>query len=141
MRGFVLSLGVLCLFGLGCSGVERIELPESSLQGTITYKGKPVPYALVVVSSGGVAAQGFADESGAYLVENCPAGDVSIGVNTDAGRGNMMSAVMAAQVGGEKSKTPTFVDVPKKYFDPTGSGITTTLSDPEGINTFDIKIE
>ncbi|MCY2979454.1 MAG: hypothetical protein NTU79_12390 [Planctomycetota bacterium] len=140
----VLLLALPSMFG--CSGEQKLVLSEAKLEGSITYKGKPVPYALIIVSvdtkgaGSGSGASGFADKSGKFLIENVPAGPVAIGVNTDAGRGNMMGATMSAAVGGEKSAAPTFIDVPKKYFDPESSGIKTTVENPKGLNTFDIKI-
>lgn len=139
---------MICLLGIaGCSEVKKLELSQAKLQGTVTYKGKPVPHALIVVSvgaagaGGGMAGQGFADKSGKYLIDNVPAGPVKIGVNTDAGKGNMMGAAMAAAQGGDKSAAPTFVDLPKKFFDPNTSGIATNIDDPKGVNNFDIKID
>jgi hypothetical protein len=132
---------------VGCSGEEKLVLSEAKLEGAITYKGKQVPYALVIVSvdmkgaGSGSGASGFADKSGKFSIEHVPTGPIAIGVNTDAGRGNMMGATMSAAIGGEKSAAPTFVDVPKKYFDPGTSGIKTTVENPKGINTFDIKMD
>ncbi len=126
---------------LGCSGEERLVLPEATLVGSVTFKGKPVPHALVIVTGTGPGAQGYADKDGKFEVKNCPAGDVKIGVNTDAGKGNQMGAMMASKMSGDGAAKPTFVDVPKKYFDPNTSGIQTKVNDPKGTNTYDIKIE
>ena len=123
---------------LGCSEIEKIEFPESSLQGVVKYKGKPVPHALIIVNGNGIAAQGFADKDGNFLVERVPIGDVTIGVNTKAGRGNMMGDVMSAQQRGVSP--PTFVDVPEKYFAPSSSGISFKITDPKGVNSFDIEL-
>ncbi len=137
-----LLLSFVCF--IGCSDVKKLDLSEAKLSGTITYKGKPVPHALVIVSTAsgeGLAGQGFADKDGNFSVEHVPAGKVKIGINTDAGRGNMMSAVMSSSVGKDKSAAPTFVDVPKKYFDPNTSGIETQITDPKGTTKFDVKID
>ncbi|XZE36909.1 hypothetical protein SH501x_002496 [Pirellulaceae bacterium SH501] len=134
----------LCLFLItlaGCSDEQRLVLPEGTLKGKILYKGKPVPYALVVVNSGQNSSTGNADDEGNYEVKNVAAGEVLIGVNTDAGRGNMMSATMAAAQTGDKSKKPTFVDLPKKFFDPTTSGIVAKIDNAKGENQFDIEIQ
>lgn len=132
----------LCLAMLGgCSDEQRLVLPEGTLQGKVLYKGKPVPYALVVVQSGQNASTGNADDEGNYVVKNVAAGEVQIGVNTDAGRGNMMSATMAAAQTGDKSLKPSFVDLPKKYFDPTTSGIVAKVENGSGVNQFDIAIQ
>lgn len=124
----------------GCSDEQRLVLPEGTLQGKILYKGKPVPYALVVVNSGQNSSTGNADDEGNYVVKNVGAGEVQIGVNTDAGRGNMMSATMAAAQTGDKSLKPSFVDLPKKFFDPTTSGLVAKVENGTGVNSFDIVI-
>lgn len=136
---FVALLTVVCL--LGCNREERLILPEAILEGTITYKGKPVPHAMVVATGEGPAAQGFANADGKFQLKNCPTGSLKLGVNTDAGKGNMMGAMMSSQVSGDKSAKPVFVDIPKKYFDPNTSGIVAQVSDPKGVTQFDIKID
>lgn len=139
-RGLGMGL-CMVLAMLGCDGEQRLILPEATLEGSIFFKGKPVPHALVVVAGTGPAAQGFADANGRFSINNCSAGLVQIGVNTDAGRGNMMGAMMASRQGGDKSAAPSFVDVPKKYFDPKTSGIETQLANAKGVNTFDIQLD
>lgn len=125
---------------MGCSQEEKLVLSKATLKGKITYKGQPVPHALVIVS-GATSATGNADADGNYSVANAPVGEVNIGVNTDAGRGNMMSAMMSSSQGGDTAAKPKFVDVPKKFFDPTSSGIATTVANSEGENEFDIDIK
>ncbi len=120
---------------------ERMILSDATLQGKITYKGKPVPHALVIVSNENSSASGAADADGNYFVQHVPVGSVQIGVNTEAGRGMMMSAVMAASQGGGASSKPTFVDLPQKYFNPTTSGLTATVENKKGENTFDIEVK
>ena len=139
------NLIVLAIFLMsfsGCAEEQRLVLSDASLKGKITYKGKSVPYALVIVmGGGGTSATGNADADGNYTIEHAPTGEVKIGVNTEAGKGNMMSATMAAAQGGDKSAKPTFVDVPAKFFDATTSGITANVTDSKGANTFDIDIK
>ena len=134
-----LGIAVCCLAISGCSAVKRLKLSNATLEGTITYQGKPVPHALVIVTGEGEAASATANagSDGKYKVEHVPLGSVKVAVNTDAGRGKMMSEVMAAKKG--EGAKPTFIGVPKKYFDPKTSPITTTISD--GPNTFDIKLD
>jgi hypothetical protein len=138
----LLAASVLLVFCCsGCSQEERLVLSDASLKGKISYKGKPVPHALVVVMGEGSSATANADAEGNYIVEHVPAGEVKIGVNSDAGRGMMMGAVMASAQTGDKSAKPTFVDVPKKYFDPNTSGITTNIADSKGANVFNVDIK
>jgi hypothetical protein len=138
--GFV-SLSLLSLLFVGCAEEQRMNLSEATLKGKVTYNGKPVPYALVVVQGGSQSSTANADDEGNYSVPNAPVGEVRIGVNTAAGRGNMMSATMAAAQTKDKSIKPTFVDVPAKFFDPNTSGLTATVSNSKGENSFDIVIK
>jgi len=118
--------------------IERLDLSNATLEGTVTYQGKPVPFALIIVAGNQQSATANADANGKFKVEHVPLGQVQIGVNTDAAQGIAMSAMMAAQRGGG-TPPPPLVQIPKKYFEPSTSGITTTIQD--GANTFDIKIE
>lgn len=129
------------VFTVGCNREERLVLPEATLEGSISYKGKAVPYAMVVVVGASQSGQGFADKDGKFQIKNCPSGEVKIGINTDAGKGNMMGAMMSSQMSGKKSEAPVFVDVPKKYFDPNTSGVSVQVADPKGVTTFDIKLD
>lgn len=129
-----------CFALAGCNPEQRIVLPEATLTGTITYKGKAVPHAMLVVAGDAQAAQGFADEYGRFSIKNCPSGTVKIGINSEAGRGNMMGTMMSAKMSGNKDQKPAFVDVPKKYFDPSTSGVVTQVNDPKGTTNYDIKL-
>lgn len=141
LRG--ICVGLLATIAMvGCDREQVLVLPEAILEGSVTLNGKPVPHALVLVAGENApAAQGFADAEGRFRISNCASGLVKIGINTDAGRGNMMGAVMASQHGGNSSAAPNFVDIPKKYFDPSTSGIETQIANAEGVNTFDIKLK
>lgn len=138
---FVFAIISLISFS-GCAQEQRLVLSDASLKGKITHNGKLVPYALVIVmGKGGTSSTGNADADGNYTVEHAPTGEVKIGVNTEAGKGNMKGAMMAAAQGGDKSAKPTFVDVPSKFFDPETSGIKANVTDSKGANTFDIVIK
>ena len=115
-------------------------LSKASLKGKVTFKGKAVPHALVIVSGDDSSSVGMADAQGNYFVEYAPAGSVKIGVNTAAGRGMMTGALMSAAVSGDKKAAPEFVDLPEKFFAPQTSGITAQLANQEGLNEFDIDI-
>ncbi len=134
---FIFGLGCLLILASCGKRVEPLKLSNATLEGTVTYQGKPVPFALIIVTNGKETATANADAQGKFKVEHVPLGQVQIGVNTDAGKGAAMSAIMAARQGG--GQAPTLIDIPNKYFEPSRSGITTTISD--GANTFDIKIE
>jgi hypothetical protein len=134
-----LAAALCCAALLSCSDVEPLELSDATLEGAVTYKGEPVPYALVIVAGERTSATGKAGSDGTYTVPSAPLGLVTIAVNTDAGRGMMMSAARAGQHGDSSKPAAKFIDVPKKYHNPSTSGITTTVL--EGTNKFDIKIK
>jgi hypothetical protein len=127
---------VLALFG-----VAGLVLSRASATGKVTYKGKPVPYALVVMMNGQSSATGAADAHGNYTVMNAPPGKVRVGVNTAAGRGMQMSAMMASQQGGDKSLKPTFLDIPPKFFDPETSGLEVEVKNSAEPTSLDIEIK
>jgi hypothetical protein len=115
---------------------DETRVTNSTLEGTVTYKGEKVPYALVIVYGDNMSSTGYVQEDGRYKVENCPVGEVQVAVNTDAGRGNYMSAVNNAAAA--KKSVPKFVEVPKQYHEPTTTPIRTTTK--QGANTYDIAI-
>jgi hypothetical protein len=138
IRGPVL-FGAVCLLA-GCwGGVTEITYPETNatLSGTVSYGKDKVGVGLVIVENGTGSAHGFLDDEGQFYLSNVPLGEVSIGVNTDAGKGPAMGK-MKSQTQGKAKAPPRIVAVPKKYQDPAKSGIKTTIR--EGENHFDIVI-
>src|SRR5438552_11231046 len=116
---------------------ERLPETGASLEGTISYGGAKVPFAMVTVMGQNGMATGNVREDGRYNVKNVPLGEVTIGVNTMAAKGEYVSKVMAESKG--KGKSPSkFVDVPAKYQDPENSGLKTTVT--KGVNAYDIVI-
>jgi len=140
----LIALAVLTACLAGCNSYES-RLPETgaTLEGTITLGAETVPMALVVVVGPSGSATGQI-EAGRYKVENVPLGDVKIGVNTEAVRGQLISQQMAQSSkgpggkGGSRPPPPTFIAVPRKYAEPETSGVKTTVK--SGANTFDIVL-
>ena len=140
----IVALAALTLGWSGCSSYES-RLPETgaTLEGTITLGTETVPMALVVVVGPTGSATGQVEE-GRYKVENVPLGDVKIGVNTDAVRGQLISQQMAQGYkgpggnGGSRPPRPKFVEVPKKFAEAETSGVTTHVK--SGVNKFDIVL-
>jgi hypothetical protein len=137
------ALARLLLLGLafllaGC-GPGGIRYPETgaTLEGTVTYGKDAVGAALVVAKNDSGTATGFVEKDGRYRLQNVPLGEVQIAVNTAAGKGQAMGAMMAQSQGKAKG-APRIVDVPDKFADPAKSGLTTTIS--KGANTFNIVI-
>jgi len=129
---------------VSCGPTAGQRLPETgaTLEGTITYGSEPVSIAMVIVTGPGGSATGQAEEGGHYKVENVPLGEVKVGVNTSAAKGQYMSQAMAASYKGPdgkgSGKAPKFLDVPAQYGSPEKSGFTTTVG--KGVNRFDITI-
>jgi hypothetical protein len=120
-------------------GERGHRLPETgaTLEGTITYGGTKVPYAIVTVMGENGMATGNVQEDGRYKVVNVPLGPVTIGVNPEAAKGDFVAARMAESKGKAKGSS-RFVDVPVKYHEAETSGLKTTIQ--KGVNTFDIVI-
>jgi hypothetical protein len=147
MRRTCHRLAILALIGLGvgpagCGNrfVPEVRLPETgaTLEGTVTYGGQKVMVALVVAQGPNGSATGFIDDDGRYRLQNVPLGEVSLAVNTDAGKGQLTGKLMARAQSKSKAPVPRVIDLPRKYFDPATSGIKTTVN--KGENTFDIVI-
>jgi hypothetical protein len=143
LRSAAALLPLLVLTHSGCGPYES-RLPETgaTLEGAITVGGETVPMALVVVVGEKGQATGQIEE-GRYKVENAPLGEVKIGVNTDAVRGQLISQQMSQSYkgpgkGGPKAAPLKFVEVPAKYREAEKSGITTKIK--RGKNAYDISL-
>jgi hypothetical protein len=134
-----LALLGLVLLLAGCIGRGEVRYPETgaTLEGTVSYGKDKVGAALVIAQNGTGAATAFVDADGRFKLTNVPLGEVSIGVNTEAGKGKAMGEAMA-QAKGKAKGGPRIVDVPSRFADPAQSGIKTTIK--EGANTFDVVI-
>ena len=144
MRRTTQRLALLAAAGLGlwlpgCGGRYH-KLPETgaTLEGTVTYGKDKLEVALVIIQGQGGAQTALIGEDGRYKAENVPLGEVHLGVNTEAGKGQMMGPMMAKAQGKAQGPMPKIIDVPAKYANPDTSGITTTVN--KGENTFDIVI-
>ena len=123
-----------------------MTLDESgaTLEGTIKYGTEDVQFAMIIAQTATGSATGKVGPDGKYKLQNVPLGEVTIGVNTDAATGDFTSASLAAgSYKGPESKGVAKVDirftkVPAKFFDPTTSGLKTTIK--KGVNTYDIVI-
>jgi len=143
MRQVLQSFACLAVLGfvlVGCGPPGGyVKYPESgaTLEGTVTYGSDKLAAALIIAQGADLAVTGFLDDSGHYKLENVPVGDVNIGVNTVAGKGQMMGR-KTAKARTKEGDVPKVLDLPAKYQDPMKSGIKTTVN--KGANTFDIVI-
>jgi hypothetical protein len=138
VRGLVI-VGAVCLLA-GCwRGPREVVYPETgaSLTGSVSYGKDKVGAALVVAQNRSGSATAFVDDEGRFELTNVPLGEVSIGVNTAAGKGQAMGKLMAQSQGKAKG-APRIIAVPEKFFDPATSGIKTTIA--AGENHFDVVI-
>jgi hypothetical protein len=126
------ALGVLVLAAAlaapGC-GNKRV-----TVEGTVTYKGTPVPagYLVKFHGPGDHLEVGIIDEDGAYAVTDIPPGEVQVTVEDDPGMAPTKPK-SAVKAGGEK------VAVPRRYMDANTSGLTFTIT--SGTRRLDLKLE
>jgi hypothetical protein len=121
----VLSLPV---FSLACNGrYEPLPQTGATLAGTVSFGRQNVRAAAIIVAGPGGATTGHIGDDGRYKVENVPLGDVSIGVNTAAARGEAMGKAMS-----QRGKGFKMVEVPAKFQDPMKSGIKTNVKRRQG---------
>jgi hypothetical protein len=132
----LLGLGLLLA---GCSRYSEVRYAETgaTLEGTVKYGKDKLEVAMVSAQNASGSAQAFVDENGRFKMVNVPLGQVSLGVDTEAGKGQAMGRIMAAAQS-KGAKAPRIIEVPKTFADPNKSGISTTIS--VGENTFDIVI-
>jgi len=128
----------------GCNRYET-RLPETgaTLEGAATYGGEAIPIAMVIVVGQKASATGQI-ENGHYKIENAPLGEVKIGVNTEAVKGQLISQQMSqgykgpGSKGGRRSPPAKLVEVPSKYWEAESSGVQTTIK--RGKNSHDIVL-
>ncbi len=130
---------VFLLVFAGCARYEY-RLPETgaTLEGTITYNGETVQMAQINVLSDKGQSLGVIDD-GRYKVERVPLGEIKIGINTEAERGNFIGQSMARSKGVATGPALKFIALPAKYWDADTSGVTTTVK--KGQNTFNIVLK
>ena len=138
------AFSALLIMSCGAGQGDRLPDTGATLEGTVTFGTEKLEFAMILVTSSSGTSQGKVNENGKYKLDSVPIGEVKIGVNTSAARGDFQTKIMqqnSAAADPNKSKRiegPKFVDVPEKFFNPETSGLTTTIA--KGPNTFDIKI-
>jgi hypothetical protein len=129
----------------GCGGpnvAERLPSTGASMTGEVQYDGKTLHYGQVNVVGAGSSASGTIGRDGTYTVDNVPVGEVKISVITDPGMarademaGGMYKGTDAKGAGKVKKE---YIDVPGKYRNHEGSGLTHTVV--AGVNKHNIII-
>jgi len=128
-----------------CGGyVGETALSESgaTLEGTVKYGKDELQFAVIVVQTPTGGTTGTIKD-GKYRIENVPLGEVMIGVNTDAGRGDYQTAAMSGTYKGPDGKGLgktgiRFIEMPAKFAEPTTSDLKTVIN--KGSNTYNIEI-
>lgn len=146
--------GCLIAFPSGCS--ERIKQPNLvKVSGIVTYKGAPLPKALVafqpVDSSGSpLVASGQTNDEGRFELttlrekDGCPLGNKVVVITAVEGgdRGGkpdfQHNSDIALEPGMPGYKEPKSL-IPKRYADPTTSGLTATVEAGKA-NTFEFAL-
>ncbi len=80
-------------------------------------------------------------DNGNYTVEHVEVGEVKIGVNTNAGRGQMMSATMAAAQTKDQIAKAIFRRLAQAVPRPNYIGPNFTVTQAQGVTEHDIKID
>ena len=143
-RAFLWVPAALCTLILtSCSKSQHQEMTLAQtgavLEGSVKLGDTLIPYGLVMVTSSAGQATGKIDPgTGNYKVENVPIGEITLAVNTDAGAGDFRSLSMQGMANKDKGQLKPMVNVPKKYMNPTESGLKFTTQ--AGVNKHDIQL-
>lgn len=130
---------------LSACGEKGATVPKTgaSLEGSVHYGDELIEFALIIVSTKNASESGNIGDDGKFHIANVPLGEVSVAVNTPAGKGDFMSKSMPGAYKGPKEKLGKkvilkYTEVPKQYHDPNTTPLKTTIV--AGPNTYDIKI-
>jgi hypothetical protein len=137
---FAAAVGCISLASCGSGPSNSTKSATgATLEGTVKYGTEEVRAAqIIVVGKDGTSAVGSIEADGRYLVKDAPIGEVTIAVNTAAGKGMMMGAAMASRDGKPPTPPAKLIDVPTKWAEPATSTIKTTVN--KGKNEFNIEI-
>jgi hypothetical protein len=137
--GLVLALPLCLVLAIGCDKANPHA--PASVTGKVTYKGNPVTAGTVTFNpnSEGPFSSASLNEDGTYTINEAPAGDFTVTVDTESfnpdrkkatyGPGGAGAGATSPPPAGVKTATPTgkYVKIPKKYSDPKASPLTAKL--------------
>ena len=114
-----LALGALAAVAAGCSpGGPK----KQTVEGTVTYKGAPLPSGILrVVGSGGAFATAPIRADGPFTHPDVAPGEVQVGIMEAPASGGGSSD-------GSKGAAPKPVPLPAKYKSPEQSGLKYTIT-------------
>lgn len=144
-RAFSATVLAGLILTLSACGEKGSSVPKTgaSLEGSVHYGDELIQFALVIVTMKNSSESGSIGDDGKYRITNVPLGEVSVAVNTTAGKGDFMTKNMSGAYKGPQEKLGKkvnlkYTEVPKEYHDPATTPLKTTIV--AGPNTFDIKI-
>ncbi len=134
MSGILMACSVL----VGCGGQSR-----GDIRGTVTYKGRPVAHAIVmVIAADQQVYRADTDASGNYSVSGVPYGTARVAVQRPMRESegpplddHRNAPGAPTGPGKNRSRVPT---IPGRYADPATSNLTVDLADND--HQFDIAM-
>jgi hypothetical protein len=117
----VSAFALLAAAAVGCSGGSGVK--KVTVDGTVTYKGAPVPSGILrVVGAGGDFATTPIRADGTFTLTDAVPGEVRVGI---------MEAPQSAGSSSDGKKGPAAkpVPLPAKYKDPQNSGLQYTIAE------------
>jgi len=130
--GFV----VLVIFLTGCGGLSK-----GTVTGKVTMNGKPVSALVTVLAENNQAVSGKTDKEGNYTVNDVPVGKAKVSLadrSDDPGPTGPLTVDPKAPVTAPPSTAAKAV-IPKKYNEPTTSGIALTVVSGKNELNIDLK--
>lgn len=135
----LLGASLLLLSGCGRGGTATVT-------GTVTYKDKPLPGGLIsfMAEQGNEVARGKIEKDGTYRVNKVPVGNAKIGIQVAEPpkyAAGTVSKEQAAKMGkgSAAAKPADSVQLPKKFGDPSKSGLTYTVQPGQQEHNISLK--
>lgn len=118
-----------CLILVGCGGQ-----PHGQIDGTVKYKGEPVPYAIVIVFADDQQVyRADTDQSGNFKVSGVPYGKARVAVQRPMLESEAPPIDDHKDAPGSQSSPiknlPKIPTIPGRYADPKTSNLTVDLAD------------
>jgi hypothetical protein len=137
MIGRVVTCGALVCSVLALVGCSEGRMRTAEVNGTVTYKGKPVPQGTVtfIPDAGGPSATGEIKD-GAFSMTTYVRGDGAV-----LGKHKVVIAAMQDmkdRLPEDRNPLPPPI-VPTKYTSPATTTLTTLVEDKENTPVFDLK--
>ena len=150
----LLSVGLVCSFGLGVMGCGGGGPDLTEVKGKVTYKGQAVPEATVTfMPASGPLATGITDANGEFtLITGGSPGAVTgehkvsitkladTGQNTQEMTSEDYEKMLAKPGGGTGLTAAPKSEIPERYNNPQTSGLAKTVSSNASENEFEFVL-